>query len=431
VAILLGATIVSLRSVAALVAPLILGLLILGAVVRRLSPADDSTAYRRTLRWTMVALFSHLAFGVVVTNLSDTFAFFRSDGLTYHALAIDLLGYWGGDLPSPNISPGKEGFYYLLACLYWVLGAHTAAGLAVNAVMSAAIVPVVSDLTWRLFGREAAARAVPLMVLLPGVFIWTSQLLKEAAVLLLIAIAANAAVRMNERFGVGALAMGTGSMALLLTFRGPVGLVVAAGHVLGIAFGRRQVVAGISTGLSALGLIAVLVLALGLGYSGLQSAAGSDLAQANLVRQDLAQSANTGFGTDADISTAKGALSYLPSGLLSFGLGPFPWQLQGLGQLSMVPDVLVWWYLLPHLWRGLRSGARMVGRRILVLVFPAMLTTVLLALVVSNFGTVVRERGQVVVLLVPFIALGLAQRGAASTGHGYRPEAEFSSLNKV
>ena len=36
----------------------------------------------------------------------------------------------------------------------------------------------------------------------------------------------------------------------------------------------------------------------------------------------------------------------------------------------------------------------------------------MLALLVANFGTVVRERMQVLVLLIPFISLGLARSNA-------------------
>jgi hypothetical protein len=53
---------------------------------------------------------------------------------------------------------------------------------------------------------------------------------------------------------------------------------------------------------------------------------------------------------------------------------------------------------------------------------PAIIISVELALVIGNFGTIVRERTQVVILLLPFIALGLAVRAAE------RSEAEPAAL---
>jgi hypothetical protein len=49
---------------------------------------------------------------------------------------------------------------------------------------------------------------------------------------------------------------------------------------------------------------------------------------------------------------------------------------------------------------------------VLVLLLPAFTTSVLLALAIGNFGTLLRERTQVAVLLLPFICLGLAVRGS-------------------
>jgi hypothetical protein len=169
------------------------------------------------------------------------------------------------------------------------------------------------------------------------------------------------------------------------------------------------VVSGLAAGLGVLALIAALVLASGFGYSGYQAATGSSLRQAELVRRDLANSANSGFAADTDISTPAQALSFLPQGLLNFLLGPFPWQLGGGRQLLVLPDVLVWWLLLPSVWRGLRE-ARRRGKASLVLILPAMTTSALLSLVVGNFGTIVRERSQVVILLTPIMAAGLAVR---------------------
>ncbi len=90
--------------------------------------------------------------------------------------------------------------------------------------------------------------------------------------------------------------------------------------------------------------------------------------------------------------------------------GPFPWQVRNLSQATALPDVLVWWWLLPSCWRGFRNAGRIASRRAVVAGFPVFLAAVILALAIGNFGTLVRERVQVVILAVPFVALGLALR---------------------
>ncbi len=292
-----------------------------------------------------------------------------------------------------------------------------------NAALAAALVPLVSDTTRRLFGAEAAARVAPIVVLMPGLFLWTSQLIKEAAILALIALSLNCAVRVMDRIALRPLIALTVSLALLFSFRGWVALVVAGGLVAAIAFGRRQLVTGVGTAMGVLGFVVVL-LSFGIGYSGYQAAVTSDLAQANVVRRDLALSATTGYDPEADISTSQQALLYLPRGLLNLTIGPFPWQINSARQLPAVPDMVVWWLFLPSLFRGGREALRRAGRGILVIVLPSVTTACLLALAVGNFGTALRERSQIVVIVVPLIALGLAQRRKSRPSDGTSPEPE-------
>jgi len=403
-----------LPGVVALVAPTLLGALVLVTMVHAMSP--DAETERRLLRWTTVAFVAHLVFGLILTNAGGPIHQYLAagDANTYDDLARRILAHWTTGGPGPTLPPGKEGFYYLLAGTYWVLGAHTAAGLAVNATLSAAVVPLLSDTTRRLFGKPAARYVPPLVVLLPGLLLWTSQLLKEAVIVLLVVAAANCAIRMTDRVSPGAIAGLAMSLALLFTFRAWVALIMAAGLMVGIALSKDGLMSGLGTGLSGATLVAVL-LAFGLGYSGYRAAVNTNFEDANTVRQDLASRANTGFDVQADISTPQTALSYLPRGLLSFSLGPFPWQIRGTRQVAVVPDMLVWWWLLPSLVVGAGTARRLAGRRILVLVLPATVTTMLLSLSVGNFGTVVREREQIVVLIMPLFALGMAERAARNS----------------
>ncbi len=423
VSVLLGAAVVLRPGIVALLLPAVVGVFALLILVRCLGGwSDDPEVQRRIRNWSMFAFVTHLAFGLLVSNVGGFVeTYLRApDSYTYHSFAVDILGRWTIGLPGPDLPAGKEGFYYMLAGIYWVVGAHTAAGLAVNATLAAAVVPLMTDATSRLFGAEAAKRVPPLVALLPGLFLWSAQLLKEAPILFLIAVATMCAVRILDRSSLGAMFGLALSLSLLFTFRAWVALVVAGGMAAGLVLGRRQLASGIGVGLAAVGLVVGLV-ALGLGASGYRAAVETDLAQANAVRQDLA-TAGSGFDADVDVSTSSRALSYLPRGLTTFLFGPFPWQIRSARQLPAVPDVVVWWLLIPSLWRGLRAATRLAGRKISILLLPAATTAILLALSIGNFGTVVRERAQVTILLLPLIALGLSLRPAA------RREEEQGSL---
>ena len=422
-AVALGGMVVHLEAWIALVVPGAVGVLFLAALVRLLTARlDDPLEERRILWWTLAAFAAHLVVGLLIMSSTDLRSYLATDSFTYHASALDIVRHWDSGLPLPLLPGGKEGFYYLLAGIYWVFGPHTSAGVAVNAMLAAALVPIVTDTTERLFGRSAARPVPPLMLVAPSILVLTSGLLKEAVILFLVAVAVNGAVRITHLLQVGPLLAVAGSLALLFTFRAWVALVLAQGLFAGVVLGKRQLISALGTGMSVVALLAVLVVPLGLGYSGYQAAIESDLEQANLVRQDLAVSASSGFAPEADISTSRQAVSYLPEGLVRFSLGPFPWQVSSVRQLPALADALFIWAMLPSLWVGLRVARRRIGRQLFVAVLPALATSVLLALSIGNYGAIARERMQVLVVVLPVMAFGLVERRrrrrfAAPPGH--------------
>jgi 4-amino-4-deoxy-L-arabinose transferase-like glycosyltransferase len=399
--------------------------MVLGALVGALSQwPDDEDAPGFISRWTMASFGVHLLFGVAIASSAAAISYLGGDALTYNSGALGIMAHWQHGLPLPDLHGGKEGYYYMLAGIYWVFGPDRIAGVAVNAVLAAALVPIVCDTTQRLFGSRAARLTAPMVVLVPGMVLWTSQLLKEAPILFFLAVAANCGVRLVERFRVGPLLVLMATLPALLTFRGPVGVAGMAGIVGGMAIGKRNLAGGFTTALAVGGLIAV-ALAFGLGSSGYETTVGTNLKQANVIRQDLAVSAQSGFAPSADISTRRGAISYLPRGLLGFTLGPLPWEIRGTRQLVAVPDLLAWYFLIPSLVRGSRAAARLAGRQTLTLALPALTITVLLALVVGNYGTIVRERMQILVLTAPVIALGMS---LARSRRAAEPELEAPAV---
>jgi len=403
-AIALGLTVALAPWLYALVLPAGLALGVLALVLQWVAtggPEDRKVAW-----WTYASYVLHLALSLAIGVSNLTVAFFGPDANTYHAEAVKIARHWSVGTPMPDLPYGKEGFFFALARLYDLLGPYRVSGLALTSLCSALLVPLVADSTRRLFGSRPAAAVLPLVVLLPGILVWTSQLLREAPILACLALGANLAIRLSQRLSAGRFAALGLTVAVLFTLRANIAYVFAAGIFVGLVLSGRHLMAGVATAAITLALVAAIVVGGGLGESGYEYVAAADLEQVNTLRADLAQTANTGIARDADVSTASGSLAYLAIGVPQLLLGPFPWQVRNLKQFLGLLEAMTLWPLVPALVRGLRQARRASGRRVALLLAPAAGTTLILALIIGNYGTSVRERLQVVIFLLPLIALG-------------------------
>lgn len=397
--------------VLAVVVPMAVGAGLLVVALRVTADGHDADTRQWLGRVTLVAAVAHLGIALVIassTSLTDTFG---GDATTYHEGARGIVDHWvaGGRFPT-LIATGKEGFFYGLAAVYWLLGPFVVAGLALNAAFASVLVPLVADTSRRLFGPATVRPAALMVAFLPGFLIWTSQLLREAPMLACLAVIANVAVRLTERTRPGLLFVLSLSLTVLFTLRANVALLVAAGVLLGLAAGSRRALSGVAAGGASLGLVAAFVLAAGIGAAGFRLATASGLDDVDLARRDLATSASSGYASEQDVSTRGSAAAFLPVALVNFALGPFPWQAANARQFGGVVEALSLWALLPSLWRGWRASRAVIGRARVVLALPATLVACSLALLIGNYGTVVRQRLQVTVFLVPFAALGWSMR---------------------
>ncbi len=384
--------------------------MLLSLLVRLLATSPGGSHQQPLLRWTIAAFLVHLAVGVAVTLLTTAWQYLGPDAGQYHNDAAEIVENWKGQASAPLLPPGKEGFYYLLAGLYSLFGTNMVFGLIVNAAFAAALVPLLADTTKRLFGGDASNRVPPLALLLPSFLLWPSQLLREAGILFFLAVAANCATRLARSTTPLTVAFFIVSVTLLFTFRGYIALIAGAALLAGVVISRQEVVAGIGAGMSLAIVLGFVVFSLGIGYSGYRATTQTSLESANLIRLDSSKAATSGFDEDADISTSRRALGYLPVGFTRLALGPFPWEVRTIRHLPALADALSIWVLFPALIAGGGVARRKSARTFAALVVPPLAVAMTVSLLIGNFGTIVRSRTQVMVLITPLLAAGLADR---------------------
>jgi 4-amino-4-deoxy-L-arabinose transferase-like glycosyltransferase len=363
----------------------------------------------------LLALLLRLGFGIFV-HVFDLRTFFGGDANTYDYKGYLLLQSWLGQIPATDIEVRQAasmagagwGMNYLVAALYSVLGRNIFAAQSFCAVIGAATAPLVYFCSTKIFRNKGVGRfAAVAVAVFPAFIIWSGQLLKDGLIVFLLVLAITMVLQLQERLDYAAVVLLLISLAGILSLRFyifyMVGLAVVGSFLIGTTNSARSIARRTAV---------LLVLGLGLTYFGVTRTATSDLdkygnlQQLQSSRLDAAQSSKSGFGEDVDVSTTQGALSAVPVGFVYLMFAPFPWELSSLRQSITLPEVLVWWAMIPvmiyGLWWSIRHKLRSA--------FPIIIFTLMLTLAYSifqgNVGTAYRQRTQIQVFLFMFVGVG-------------------------
>ena len=342
--------------------------------------------------------------------------FFGGDALTYDFLGAQLLKVWQGETPYHVFDQvlgvflnRNWGMIYIVGGIYSITGQN---GLAVQyfcAVLGAATAPVVYLCAVDIYNNRRAARlAAYATAFFPSLILWSSQGLKDGPLVFLLALSMLATLRLGRGLKVAHLALLAAALFGIFTLRFYVFYMMAASVAGAFLIGAGKV----SIKSVVRQVFIMLVVGLAMIQFGVLRSAGTQLeSYGNLEavqrsRADLAQSGQSGFGRDVDVSTTSGALSAIPLGAVYLLFAPFPWQLASVRQAITLPEMVVWWAAFPLLVTGLWFTVKHRLRRALpVLVFTAMLTLAY-SVFQGNVGTAYRQRSQLLIFYFVFAAVG-------------------------
>jgi hypothetical protein len=363
----------------------------------------------------LAALCLRLLFGFVVHGF-ELRDFFGGDALTYDFLGNRLAEIWSG-VPTPNdyftaralstSGPGW-GMNYLVGALYFVTGRNILAAQSLCAVVGASTAPMVYFCSLKLFDNKSVAKVAAIVVaVFPSFVIWSGQLLKDGLIIFLLVLTMTMVIQLQEKFSYLAVAVLGLSVLGILSLRFyifyMVGIAVAGSFLIGVSSTMQSVVRR---------TIVLALLGVGLTYFGVGRTASLDferfgsMEQLQNSREDLARSGQSGFDPDADVSTTGGAISILPLGFAYLMLAPFPWQVTNLRQAITLPEVLLWWAMIPLLVYGLWFTIRTRLRTAFPILLFSLMTTLAYSIFQGNVGTAYRQRTQIQVFLFIFIAVG-------------------------
>lgn len=363
----------------------------------------------------LIALLARLAVGIAILFL-DVTDYFAGDAFTYDATAYRLVEIWQG-VPVPNdyltyratqtSGPGW-GMNYLVAAIYFVCGRSILVGQSFCAVIGAATAPMIYFCAEKIFqNRRTAKISAILIAVFPSMVLWSSQMLKDGLVIFLLVLVMTMVLQLQVKFSYPAIVTLVLSLFGILTLRFYIFYIV----VIAVA---GSFTIGVNTSGKAIfrRMVVIFVIGLGLFYLGVLRNAGEEfetfgnLESVQRSRLDLATSAESGFGEGIDVSTPAGALAAVPIGLAYLMLAPFPWQMSSLRQTITLPEVLVWWAMIPLMFSGLWFALRHRLRTAIPILMFSLMLTVAYSIFQGNVGTAYRQRTQIQVFLFMFIAVG-------------------------
>jgi 4-amino-4-deoxy-L-arabinose transferase-like glycosyltransferase len=399
-----------------LLAFLLAGVLLLVAVwlIRARAEPTEAAFLMKICIWTVLIRFSLAIFLNALAANSAFAAAFWGDSSTYDAGGHQLSLRWSGEpLVSVFTSTGVSGYgwTYFIGAVYYVFGRNQLLIQFLNGLMGGLTVIVIYAIGRRLFDGAVARWAALFMAFFPQMVFWSTGMYKDPAILLCIAVAMYAVVRLRERLHLSMIVLYTLAVVALITLRFYIAYFVLFASFATFVFSRRR---GATPTVITYGLLAAVLLgALNVAVKREtleQQTAYLTLERLQITREDQAMWGRSGFGQEYDVSTPTGAVAALPVGLAYLLFAPFPWAISSFRQALAVPETLVWYALMPAFARGLTFALRTRLRAILPIVVFAVSLTLAYALMQGNVGTSYRQRTQVTMFFFIFMGVGIVGR---------------------
>lgn len=363
----------------------------------------------------LAALLARLALGLLI-HYFELRRTFGPDAFYYDIVGQRLAEIWSGAIVSESETTARAmatagsgwGMNYLVGVLYLLFGQSMLVVQSFCAIIGAATAPMVYFCAERIFANRRVSRAAALSIaLFPAFVIWSSQLMKDGLIIFLLVVAMTMVLQIQKKFSPSAV------IVLVLSLFGILSLRFYIFYIVAIAIAGSFLI-GLNTSVkSILRNVATVVLIGGaLVYMGVAGTATREfkiygsLERVQMSRSDLVESASSGFGGDIDVSTPEGALAAIPVGMANLMLAPFPWQVTKWNQAMILPEMFVWWAMIPLMIVGLWYTVRNRLREAMpVLLFVGMLT-VAYSIFQGNVGMAYRQRTQIQVFLFVFISVG-------------------------
>jgi Dolichyl-phosphate-mannose-protein mannosyltransferase len=389
--------------------------ILMGLWLHRLA---DNEADKKFIRHLFIAaLLARVLFGIIAYSF-DFWEYFAGDALAYGSWAQVLADHlWKGtDLTEfatrrfYSFQGTGWGMYWIIGFVYMFTGENPSAANCFFAVFGAATAPLTFLCSKKLFNNTKVATIASLLVAFsPGFINWSSFMMKDGLIMFILVLAFFSLIRLQEKFNFLYLISLLGCFLGIVALRFYIFPMLATACLGSLLIGYKS---KNTVGSTLQRLAFILTLGIVLTYAGAIGSVQRDVEKygtfesLNNARLDQSR-AGSGYSEGVDVSTTEGAITFLPVGISYLILAPFPWQMTSIRSALTLPEMLVWWTLLPFgvlgIWYSIRYNLR---KTMPILLFSLMLT-IGYSIFQGNVGTAYRQRTQIQIFFFIFIGAGV------------------------
>ena len=346
-----------------------------------------------------------LGFGVraLLAVFLHFFEIFREmDAKGYATGGWQIAQSWRGEIIELSPFMSGEFYYEVNAFIFNMVGYSPLSVKVINCFLGALTGVFVYLIAKHLFGKRAAVIASLMSAFWPSLVFWSTQNLKEPSTLFFTCVLMWAVLQLHHRISWKyILIILASSLCIYHIRRNHLGLLLFAilsSFLFGLRSTRRHILVA---------LILVFLTGMFLYYGNFVPDLLSVISPASIVYRN--RSAWGGGALPLVEPSTKALLAFLPKGVIYFLLGPFPWEPGSVLQAMTIPEMLLWYSLLPFTLYGIVCSIKERWSKaylILAYVTPVILAD---AILLGNLGQMYRHRYLIWPLLFIFTGGGLGR----------------------
>jgi len=340
------------------------------------------------------------------------------DGWSYSESGYTILQMWLSGIRNINeistnmlkiSTSGNLGSYdFWNAIVYYFTGKSQLSLIFINCLVSSLIAIFIYRITKQLYNEKAAKISAILTAFWPSLFTWSIQNLKEPLIIFLTVLLIWAIVQLKVKFRVYLLFLIILSSIALKELRMVsffIFYIVILPISLILSLWRKNRVLCIFLAAS-IGLIIVIIIKHYLMKFLPQNQSNFSLFEYMYKMRTYRAYGNTTFLSNLDITNSLNFIIFVPIALLVAWLAPFPWQIGSMSQIAAIPEMLLYYALLPAMFLGWGFIMRYKIKEGGIIVLYIFIMMLVLAFIEGNIGTLFRHRAMVLPFMFVLVGIG-------------------------